>query len=111
MNGIDAVVIATGNDWRAVEAGVHAYASRSGSYKPITSYHLEGDKLVGEIEIPLALGIIGGVTKIHPAVKILLRILKVESSAELAEVTACAGLLQISPPSGRWPRKVSRRDT
>jgi len=95
MNGIDGILIATGNDWRAVEAGVHAYASRSGTYKPVSKYYLDGKgKLVGELEIPLAVGIIGGVTGIHPGVEILLKILNVSSSRELAQVTASAGLLQ-----------------
>ena len=76
MNGIDAVVIATGNDFRAVEAGAHAFASRSGKYKPLTKYYknMEGD-LVGEIELPLAVGIVGGATRTHPLAKINLKIL------------------------------------
>jgi hydroxymethylglutaryl-CoA reductase len=95
MNGIDGVLIATGNDWRAVEAGVHAYAARSGTYKPVSKYYLDGKgKLIGELEIPLSVGIIGGVTGIHPGVEILLKILNVSSSRELAQVAASAGLLQ-----------------
>jgi hydroxymethylglutaryl-CoA reductase len=95
MNGIDGILIATGNDWRAVEAGVHAYASRSGTYKPVSKYYLDGKgRLIGELEIPMAVGIIGGVTGIHPGVEILLKILNVSSSRELAQVTASAGLLQ-----------------
>ncbi len=95
MNGIDGVLIATGNDWRAVEAGVHAYAARDGSYKPVTKFYLnEAGKFCGEIEIPMAIGIVGGVTKIHPGVKILLKLMNAETAAELAQVTAAAGLIQ-----------------
>jgi len=95
MNGIDGILIATGNDWRAVEAGVHAYAARSGTYKPVSTYHLDGKgKLIGELEIPMSVGIIGGVTGIHPGVEILLKILNVSSSRELAQLAASAGLLQ-----------------
>ncbi len=94
MNGIDAVVLATGNDWRAVEAGAHAYAARSGRYKPLSRYRIEDDKLIAEMEIPLALGLVGGVTRLHTAVKILTRIMGVRTSQELAEVVAAAGLLQ-----------------
>ena len=95
MNGIDGVLIATGNDWRAVEAGVHAYASRDGRYKPVTKFYFnEAGKLCGEIEIPMAIGIVGGVTKIHPGVKILLKMMTVETASELAQVVAAAGLIQ-----------------
>jgi hydroxymethylglutaryl-CoA reductase len=95
MNGIDGVLIATGNDWRAVEAGVHAYAARDGRYKPVTQFYFnEAGKLCGEIEIPMAIGIIGGITKIHPGVKILLKMMNVETSSELAQVIAAAGLIQ-----------------
>lgn len=95
MNGIDPILIATGNDWRACEAGVHAYAARSGQYKPVsTFYRDQSGKLIGEMEIPMALGIVGGVTSIHPGVKILLKVMKVRTSKELAEVCGAAGLLQ-----------------
>lgn len=95
MNGIDGVLIATGNDWRAVEAGVHAYAARDGRYKPVTKFYFnEADHLCGEIEIPMAIGIVGGVTKIHPGVKILLKLMNVETASELAQVVAAAGLIQ-----------------
>ncbi len=95
MNGIDAVVIATGNDFRAVEAGAHAFASRSGKYKPLTKYYknMEGD-LVGEIELPLAVGIVGGATRTHPLAKINLKILGVKTASELAEIIASVGLAQ-----------------
>jgi len=95
MNGIDPILIATGNDWRACEAGVHAYATRSGKYKPVSKFYRdESGKLIGEMEIPMALGIVGGVTSIHPGVKILLKLMKVKTSKELAQVAAAAGLLQ-----------------
>ena len=95
MNGIDGVLIATGNDWRAVEAGVHAYAARDGRYKPVSSYYFDDNgNLNGDIEIPMAVGIVGGVTKIHPGVKTLLKLMNVASSSELAQVIAAAGLVQ-----------------
>ncbi len=95
MNGIDPILIATGNDWRACEAGVHAYAARTGQYKPVSKFYRgKSGKLIGEMEIPMALGIVGGVTSIHPGVKILLKLMKVRTSKELAELTAAAGLLQ-----------------
>ncbi|MFZ5518411.1 MAG: hydroxymethylglutaryl-CoA reductase, degradative [Candidatus Zhuqueibacterota bacterium] len=95
MNGIDGIVIATGNDWRACEAGVHAYAARSGSYKPVSQYFMdESGKLIGEMEIPMSVGIVGGVTSIHPGVKILLKLMKVNTAKELSEVIAAAGLIQ-----------------
>ncbi len=94
MNGIDGVLIATGNDWRAVEAGCHAYAARSGRYRSLTRYRIEGDQLIGEIELPIAVGLVGGVTKLHPIAAIALKLLGVTRRSELAEVVACAGLLQ-----------------
>lgn len=95
MNGIDAVLIATGNDWRAVEAGVHAYAARDGRYKPVTQFYFDdAGKFHGQIEIPMAVGTVGGITKIHPGVKILLKMMNVETSAELAQVVAATGLIQ-----------------
>jgi hydroxymethylglutaryl-CoA reductase len=94
MNGIDAVLIATGNDWRAVEAGVHAYAARDGRYRSLSRYRIEGDKLVGEIEIPMSVGVVGGVTKLHTGVEILLRLMGMPSRRELAEIVATVGLVQ-----------------
>ncbi len=95
MNGIDAVVIATGNDWRAIEAGAHAYAARSGRYTSLSTWarNEDGD-LVGTIELPLAVGIVGGATRVHPGAQVALKILGVESARELAEVTAAVGLAQ-----------------
>ncbi len=95
MNGIIALTLATGNDTRAIEAGAHAYASLKGKYSPLTKFDVDHDgNLVGEIEVPLALGIIGGMTKIHPMARLALRILNVESAEELSQVTAALGLAQ-----------------
>src|SRR5712692_10516113 len=95
MNGIAAVCLATGNDTRAIEAGAHAYAARTGHYSPITSWHKDeqGD-LHGFIEFPAALGIVGGVTAVHPIAKICLKILGVKTARELGEVIAAVGLAQ-----------------
>lgn len=95
MNGIVALTIATGNDSRAIESGAHAYAALSGNYSPLTKFDLDSDgNLVGEIEVPLALGIIGGMTKIHPMARLALKILNVKSANELSQVTAALGLAQ-----------------
>mgnify|MGYP001044036362 CR=1 FL=1 len=95
MNGVDAVIIATGNDWRAIEAGAHAYAARSGQYTSLSTWgrDAEGD-LVGTLEMPLALGIVGGATRVHPAAQVALKILRVQTAGELAEITAAVGLAQ-----------------
>lgn len=95
MNGVIAVVIATGNDHRAVEAGAHAYAARHGCYMPLSVWEKNEDgDLVGSIELPMAVGIIGGTTKVHPIARIALKILGVKSSRELGEVLAAVGLAQ-----------------
>jgi hydroxymethylglutaryl-CoA reductase len=95
MNGISALTLATGNDTRAIEAGAHAYASLKGSYSPLTKFDLDSEgNLVGEIEIPLALGIIGGMTKIHPMARLALKILNIKSAEELSQVAAALGLAQ-----------------
>jgi hydroxymethylglutaryl-CoA reductase len=95
MNGIDAVVIATGNDFRAVEAGAHAYASITGQYQPLTCWEKNRDgDLVGTIELPLAVGLVGGATMVHPTAKINIKILGVKTANELAEVVAAVGLAQ-----------------
>lgn len=95
MNGIDAVMLATGNDTRAIEAGAHAYASISGAYKPLTTYEktAEGD-LVGTIELPMAVGLIGGATKVHPTARSCVKLLGVKDAAELAGIAAAVGLAQ-----------------
>ncbi|TYA53136.1 hydroxymethylglutaryl-CoA reductase, degradative [Formosa maritima] len=94
MNGIDAVVLATGNDFRAVEAGVHAYASRNGRYSSLTHAKIENDIFYFWIEIPLALGTVGGLTSLHPLVKLALELLHNPSAKELMQVVAVAGLAQ-----------------
>jgi len=95
MNGISALTLATGNDTRAIEAGAHAYASLSGKYKPLTKFNKDNEgNLIGEIELPLALGIIGGMTKVHPMARLVLKILNVSSSNELSQVAAAVGLAQ-----------------
>jgi len=95
LNGIIGVVIATCNDHRAVEAGVHAYAARSGHYSPVTIWEKNQDgDLVGSIEVPMAVGTIGGATKVHPIARIALKILDVETATELGEVMAAVGLAQ-----------------
>lgn len=95
MNGIDPVVVATGNDWRAIEAGAHAYAARSGHYTSLTTWEVNAKgNLVGTIEMPMALGLVGGATKTHPAAQAALQVLNVGSAVELAEVTVAVGLAQ-----------------
>src|SRR5438876_11699032 len=95
MNGVTAVCLATGNDTRAIEAGAHAYAARSGRYSPLTTWKKDSKgNLVGTIEIPAAVGIIGGVTAVHPMAKICLKILGVKTACELGEVMASVGLAQ-----------------
>jgi len=94
MNGIDAVVIATGNDFRAVEAGVHAYASKTGHYKSLTNCSIENGIFKFWIEIPLALGTVGGLTALHPLAKLSLEILQNPSAKELMQIIAVAGLAQ-----------------
>jgi hydroxymethylglutaryl-CoA reductase len=95
MNGVDAVVIATGNDWRAVEAGAHAYACRFGAYKPLSTWEIdEKGNLVGSLEMPLAVGIVGGATRTNPLARICLKILGVKTARELAEVIGAVGLVQ-----------------
>ena len=95
MNGIDAVILATGNDTRAIEAGAHAYAALRGEYKPLTKFEktTEGD-LAGTIELPMAVGLIGGATKTHPTARACIKLLGVKSGSELGEVAAAVGLAQ-----------------
>jgi hydroxymethylglutaryl-CoA reductase len=95
MNGIDPVVVATGNDWRAIEAGAHVWASRSGRYTSLTHWEIDNRGwLVGTLEMPMALGLVGGATKTHPAARAALKILGVQTAQELAEVTVAVGLAQ-----------------
>lgn len=96
MNGIDAVVLATGNDWRAVEAAAHAYAARNGQYASMTRWRISSDQtfLHGEIHLPMAVGIVGGATRVHPSAQVALRLMGVQTARELAEVIVCVGLAQ-----------------
>ena len=95
MNGIDAAVMATGNDWRAVEAGAHAYAARSGRYTSLSRWERDGEgNLAGSIELPLAVGIVGGATRAHPTARLALKVLGIKTARELAEVMAAVGLAQ-----------------
>ncbi len=92
MNGVDAVAVATGNDYRAIEAGAHAYAARNGRYQPLATWRREGGRLTGELEMPLALGIVGGTIRVHRGARLALKIIGVESAGELAMVAASVGL-------------------
>jgi hydroxymethylglutaryl-CoA reductase len=93
LNGIDPVLLATGNDWRAIEAGAHAYAARSGQYTSLSTWERDAQgNLVGTIEMPLAVGIVGGATKVHPTAQTALKLLGVKHAHELAEICVCAGL-------------------
>jgi len=95
MNGVDAVIIATGNDWRAVEAGAHAYAARLGRYTSLSTWARDAEgNLVGTLEMPLAVGIVGGATRVHPTAQVALKILGVQTARELAEIIAAVGLAQ-----------------
>jgi hydroxymethylglutaryl-CoA reductase len=95
MNGVDAVVIATGNDWRAIEAGAHAYASRSGQYTSLSAWGRDADgNLVGSLEMPMAVGIVGGATRTHPTARAAIKLMGVSSASELAEIIVSVGLAQ-----------------
>jgi len=95
MNGVDAGVIATGNDWRAIEAGAHAYAARSGQYTSLSTWGKDGDgNLTGSLEMPMAVGIVGGATRVHPTARAALKLMHVTSSAQLAEIIVSVGLAQ-----------------
>lgn len=94
LNGMDPLVIATGNDWRAVEAGVHAYCTRSGKYQPVSTWRMEDGALVGRLEAPIVVGSVGGVTRLHPTAKVCMRILGLERAEEISRVIAAVGLVQ-----------------
>ena len=95
MNGVDAVVIATGNDWRAIEAGAHAYAARSGVYTSLSTWGKDSaGNLVGTLEMPMAVGIVGGATKVHPAAQASVKLMGVKTASELAEIIVSVGLAQ-----------------
>ena len=92
LNGIDPILIATGNDWRAVEAGLHAYASRKGSYSSITRWFRRDSQLIGEFEAPLIVGVVGGVTRLHPVAQMCLRMMNIKRANELSQICAAVGL-------------------
>lgn len=94
MNGMDAVLIATGNDWRAVEAGIHAYAARTGQYRAITRWRYDQAVLTGQLTAPIIVGTVGGVTALHPTAKLCLRMMGVTSAKQLSQVIAAVGLVQ-----------------
>lgn len=94
LNGIDPILIATGNDWRAVESGIHAYACQSGQYRSITRWRRQGDQLVGTFSAPLVVGTVGGVTTLHPSAKLAMKILDISSANDLSRVMAAVGLVQ-----------------
>ncbi|HHF7345566.1 TPA: hydroxymethylglutaryl-CoA reductase, degradative [Legionella feeleii] len=94
MNGIDPVLIATGNDWRAVEAGIHAYAARTGQYQAITRWRYTDGVLTGQLTAPIIVGTVGGVTALHPTAKLCLRMMGIESANHLSRIIAAVGLVQ-----------------
>lgn len=95
MNGIDPIVIATGNDWRAIEAGAHAYAARNGRYTSLSTWGRDEEgNLTGTLEMPMAVGIVGGATRVHPGAQAALKLMGVQTAAELAEVIVSVGLAQ-----------------
>jgi hydroxymethylglutaryl-CoA reductase len=95
MNGVDSVVIATGNDWRAIEAGAHAYAARSGRYTSLSTWGQDGQgNLVGSLEMPMAIGIVGGATQVHPTARASLKLMGVTTAKQLAEIIVSVGLAQ-----------------
>ena len=95
MNGIDPVIVATGNDWRAIEAGAHVYAAKNGQYTSLTAWEKDAQgNLVGRIELPMAVGLVGGATKTHPLAQLSIQMLNIDSASELGEVIAAVGLAQ-----------------
>jgi len=92
MNGIDALLLATGNDWRAVEAGAHAYAARQGGYRPLCTWRAEDGALVGRLELPMAVGVVGGAARVHAGARLALRLLGATRAAELAAAAAAVGM-------------------
>jgi len=95
MNGVDAVVIATGNDWRAIEAGAHAYAVKDGIYTSLSTWGRDTEgNLVGTLEMPMAVGIVGGATRVHPTARVALKLMGVKTATQLAEIIASVGLAQ-----------------
>lgn len=94
MNGVDAFLLATGQDWRAVEAGAHAHACRHGRYGAMSTWRVEGDELVGRLEMPMQVGIVGGVTRVHPVVKVLLKVVQARTASDIGRIAASVGLAQ-----------------
>jgi hydroxymethylglutaryl-CoA reductase len=94
LNGIDPILIATGNDWRAVEAGIHSYAARDGQYRSITTWNMRGNDLIGVFEAPIVVGTVGGVTRLHPTAQLAMNMMKIESAAHLSRICASVGLVQ-----------------
>ena len=94
MNGIDSVLLAFGQDFRAVEAGAHAYAARNGRYQAMARWRIEGETLCGELTVPMAVGTVGGVARVHPTVRVTRRLAQIDSAAQLASITAAVGLAQ-----------------
>ena len=95
MNGIDAVALATGNDWRAIEAGAHAYAARAGRYTSLSTWSVDpAGNLIGELELPLAVGVVGGATRVHRSAQVALAIMGAATARDLAEIMVSAGLAQ-----------------
>jgi hydroxymethylglutaryl-CoA reductase len=94
LNGMDPILIATGNDWRAVEAGVHAYAAKDGQYRSITKWRRNGAQLVGELVAPIVVGTVGGVTTLHPTASLCLRMMGSPSAARLSQIIASVGIVQ-----------------
>jgi hydroxymethylglutaryl-CoA reductase len=95
MNGVDAVIIATANDWRAIEAGAHAYAARSGQYTSLSTWEVDSSgNLLGTLEMPMALGIVGGATKVHPTARAAINLMAVQTASQLAEIVISVGLAQ-----------------
>jgi len=94
MNGVDPVVIATGNDWRGIEAGAHAFAAKSGTYQPLATWRATDQGLQGKLEMPMALGTVGGTLQVHPGARLALKILGVDKARPLAEIVASVGLAQ-----------------
>jgi hydroxymethylglutaryl-CoA reductase len=92
MNGVDAVLLATGNDWRGAEAGAHAYAAQSGTYRPLATWRRSAGGLIGELTLPLAVGTVGGALHLHAGARLALALLAASSAGELAKVAAAAGL-------------------
>jgi hydroxymethylglutaryl-CoA reductase len=94
MNGVDSVLVALGQDVRAVEAGAHAFASRTGRYTALATWRIEGDELVGRLELPLAVGTVGGIVDVHPTVRVLRKIAEIEDATDLGALAASVGLAQ-----------------